>query len=190
MEYPAVITREGSYVLASFPDCLGCQTFVEKGADIEAAAQDALEGWLEANFVRDLVPGRPGTIRIPANAEVRRITVPMKLAFRLGLRWARDAAGASQAEFGKRFGMTQQQYARLEGTRSNPTIETIERVAPFARLEVDVTEFNFGRGQRLATPAPTSGRSSARPRRVNTVAAAGVVHSVKKSASGRKHSKR
>ena len=46
MRYAALISREGKYTLAEFPDCGGCQTFVKGKKPIEPMAQEALEGWL------------------------------------------------------------------------------------------------------------------------------------------------
>lgn len=128
MQYSAVVTREGAFTLAAFPDCPGCQTFVRGDEDIDTAAQEALEGWLEANLGREMVPLRPGTVSIPRGAEVHEITVPLPLAFRLELRWVRAEASKTQAQFGKQLGMSQQQYAKLEGTGSNPTLGTVQRV--------------------------------------------------------------
>lgn len=129
MHYRCVVSREGQFTLAEFPDCPGCQTFVKGRADITVAVREALEGWLEANLGRDLIPKKPGTVRIPKGAKVIEISVPMPLAFRLELRWKRADARKTQAEFGKLLGMSQQQYAKLEGPRSNPTLETVQRIA-------------------------------------------------------------
>jgi len=74
---------------------------------------------------------RKGTLMVPIGTRSRVIdvAVPMPLALRLDLRWKRDAAKKTQAEFGKLLGMSQQQYAKLEGPRSNPTLETVQRIA-------------------------------------------------------------
>lgn len=155
LHYPAIITREGRYTLASFPDCPGCQTFVEEGEDIEVMAREALEGWLEANLTRDLVPNRPGTVAVSRGADVRQISVPFRLGFRLRLRWVREISGETQAEFAKKVGMTQQQYARLEGAKSNPTLETVDRVTSYAPLHdelvavYDVIPINHGQHKRV-----------------------------------------
>ncbi len=97
--------------------------------DIARAAREALEGWLEANLGRDMVPNKPGTEKIARRAKVIDVAVPMSLAFRLELRWKRTEVRKTQAEFGKLLGMTQQQYAKLEGPRSNPTLETVQRIS-------------------------------------------------------------
>ena len=142
MKYPAIITKEGAFTLAEFPDCEGCQTYARKGEDIGEVAREALDGWLEANLGRDTIPNRPGTVPIAKNAEVREISVPLALAIRLELRRARADVGLTQSEFGKVLGMTQQQYARLEGAGSNPTVDTVDRLAKVAGLGVDVTRID------------------------------------------------
>lgn len=57
------------------------------------------------------------------------VVVPMPLAFRLELRWKRAEVRKTQAEFRRLLGMTQQEYAKLEGSRSNPTLQTVQRIA-------------------------------------------------------------
>jgi len=171
MQYPAIITKEGEFTLAEFADCEGCQTFVRKGEDIEESAREALEGWLEANLGRDTVPNRPGTVPIPKAAEVRNILVPLAIAFRLELRWARADAGKTQAEFSKALGMTQQQYARLEGADSNPTVSTIDRVGRAAGFGVAVFRYDrlqlpAGHGKHVAETATSRGTRKKAGKRV------------------------
>lgn len=127
MQYPAVITREGKFILAKFPDCPGCQTFVEQGASIEEAAQEALEGWLESNLGRDLVPPRPSH-STGKRQGILMVPVDPLLGVRLELRWARDDADLTQARLAQRVGMSQQQVAKLE-SGGNPTLSTLSRVA-------------------------------------------------------------
>jgi transcriptional regulator with XRE-family HTH domain len=57
------------------------------------------------------------------------VEVPARLAAKVELRWARHRAGLSQAQLAKRAGVSQQQIAKLERPGSNPTIETLDRVA-------------------------------------------------------------
>jgi predicted RNase H-like HicB family nuclease len=59
MNYCAEITYEGRFVLAEFPDCPGCQTFVEVGEDFLAAATEALNVWLESLLDHGEVPPMP-----------------------------------------------------------------------------------------------------------------------------------
>lgn len=137
MQYPAVVTREGKYLLAEFPDCPGCQTFVPEGESIGKAAREALEGWLESNLGRDLVPPHPSkTLRERGQAVF--VPVDSLLAVRLDLRWARDEADLTQSHLARRVGMTQQQLARLEAG-GNPTLSTLSRVAEGLGRRVVVT---------------------------------------------------
>lgn len=126
MQYPAVVKREGRFVLAEFPDCPGCQTFAEDRESLESNAEEALVGWLESNLGRDLVPPRPSH---KSGNGILLIPVPVSLALRMELRWARDDAKLTQAQLAKRIGMTQQQLASLESENANPTFDTITRVA-------------------------------------------------------------
>jgi predicted RNase H-like HicB family nuclease/DNA-binding XRE family transcriptional regulator len=136
MQYPARISREGKYILADFPDCPGCQTFAESRDDLQAAAKEALEGWLEAHLVSGHVPPRPSPVSILGGA---RINVRPGLAAALNIRWARHEEGLSQSELGRRAGVSQQQIAKLENPDENPTVETLDKVARALRLSLDLT---------------------------------------------------
>jgi DNA-binding XRE family transcriptional regulator/predicted RNase H-like HicB family nuclease len=138
MRYAAVITKEGRNTLAEFPDCPGCQTFAEPGESIAAQAEDALSGWLEAHLATGDVPPRPG--RRPPKGKILWVEVPARLAVKIYLRWARADARLTQSEVAKRAGVSQQQIAKLEHPKANPTIETLEKVAAAlgARVEVAI----------------------------------------------------
>jgi ribosome-binding protein aMBF1 (putative translation factor) len=138
VQYDAFIHREGSRVLAEFPDCSGCQTFAT-GEEIAAMARDALEGWLEAHLVGGKVPPRPTErARAPDGKNLVRVPVRAGLAAVLAIRWARQDAGLSQAELGRRAGVSQQQINKLEDPDENPKIETLEKVARALGLALDV----------------------------------------------------
>jgi DNA-binding XRE family transcriptional regulator/predicted RNase H-like HicB family nuclease len=139
MRYPAVVTKEGRATLAEFPDCPGCQTFAEPREDILAQAEDALRGWLEATLAAGEAPARPAKrVRTPRGGRLLWVSVPAKLAVKLSLRWQRQQAGLTQAQLAKRAKVSQQQIAKLEDPDSNPTIETLEKVAKAlgAHLEI------------------------------------------------------
>ncbi|MGI5864761.1 MAG: helix-turn-helix transcriptional regulator [Myxococcales bacterium] len=57
------------------------------------------------------------------------IPVPAKLAVKLSLRWQRQEVGRTQAQLARRANVSQQLIAKLEDPDSNPTIETLEKVA-------------------------------------------------------------
>jgi DNA-binding XRE family transcriptional regulator/predicted RNase H-like HicB family nuclease len=156
VEYPAILGREGKFLLAEFPDCPGCQTCIEDGdGDIEAEAKDAVSGWLEVHLGRNMVPPMPSHVgRHGRNA----VGVPIDphLAIRLQLRWARADASLTQERLAEKIGMSQQQLARLESGESNPTVKTITRVAEALGRRFVMS---------LEKPAMPSGRKkSVRPR--------------------------
>lgn len=142
MRYPAIITREGRNTLAAFPSCPGCQTFAGPREPIVRLAAEALEGWLEAHLVTGDLPPRPPTRapRIPAGGRLLWVEVPAKLGLQLHLRWARQDAGLTQAQLAKRAGVSQQAIAKLENPDSNPTLDTMQKVARAlgARLRVSL----------------------------------------------------
>ncbi len=129
MEYNAVVTTEGKFTLAEFLDCPGCQTFAEEGESIEAMAADALGGWLVSNLSRGISPPRPGSVPIAKGAKMIAVRVSPALAIRIELRCAREDANLTQAGLAQAVGITQQQIAKLEAADSNPTIDTLQRVA-------------------------------------------------------------
>lgn len=138
MRYPAIISSEGDATLAEFPDAPGCQTFT-RGDDIRARAQEALEGWLEAQLEDRETPPRPSArAKVPKRAVLDWIAINPALGARLALRWAREDAGLSQAELAKRMGVSQQAYAKLESPDANLTMETLERAAEALGLRVEV----------------------------------------------------
>ena len=144
MRYPAIITKERKATLAEFPDCPGCQTFAEPGESIEVQAADALAGWLESELAEGRTPPRPGK-RLPKKGMW--IEVPPLLAVRLALRRAREDASLSQAELAKRAGVSQPMIAQLEHPDSNPTIQTLQKVARALGASLHVSLELTGSGQ-------------------------------------------
>jgi predicted RNase H-like HicB family nuclease/DNA-binding XRE family transcriptional regulator len=148
MRYPATVSREGKFILAFFPDCPGCQTQADPGERIEDQAAEALQGWLEAHLIDGEAPPRPSR-RSPRRRKGEKIIwieVPLKLAVKLVVRWARQEAGLTQAQLAKLAGVSQPVVAKLESPRSNPTVETLDRV--FSVLKVH-PEFGMPREQHL-----------------------------------------
>lgn len=139
MEYVATLAREGRYTLIEFPDCEGCQTFSdpEEGEDAASVARDALEGWLVAHLVDGEAPPPP-TKRASAGRGELAVRVSPSLAIALQVRWRRQALGLSQAQLGKRLGVTRQQAAALEDPAGNLRVSTLERIADALALELEV----------------------------------------------------
>jgi len=145
MRYTALVTREGNATLAEFPDCPGCQTFVREGdgrGTIEDNACEALEGWLEASLADgDEIPAPAARVRVPQGARAMPVDVSARLAVKIGLRQARRRAHLTQAALAAKAGVSQQQIARIESPDSNPTVETLEKVARAlgARLRLELS---------------------------------------------------
>jgi DNA-binding XRE family transcriptional regulator/predicted RNase H-like HicB family nuclease len=139
MHYDAYVRREGKHLLVEFPDCPGCQTFVDSRNALANTAQDALEGWLEAHLVDGRIPPRPvSRSGAPARKRLARIPVRAGLTAALTIRWARQDAGLSQKALGALAGVKQQQIAKLEDPDENPTLETLEKVAKALGLSVHI----------------------------------------------------
>lgn len=151
LRYPAIVEKEGKNVLAEFPTCPGCQTFAPPGHDIEREAKDALEGWLETWLQERQVPPRPPATFRARRGHVLWVVVEPKLAVKLELRWARERAGLTQAQLAQRAKVSQPAIAQLEDPESNPTVETLQKVARALGAELSIT---------LA--APSSGRTARR----------------------------
>ena len=138
MRYPAVVTKEGKNVLAEFPTCPGCQTFAPPGHDIEHEAAEALELWLETPLQERTLPARPPRTFKTRKGTVLWVVVDPKLAVKLELRWMRDDLGLTQAELARLAGVSQPAIAQLESPDSNPTIDTVNRVARAMGGQIDL----------------------------------------------------
>lgn len=133
MEYLAKIVRYDDGWNVSFPDKVNVHTFGESLEDALKMAEEALNETLEVEFDMgfDIVPPRRHRGRDLYPVPVRsHIVVAYKLK---ELR-----ANRSQVEFARLVGTSQQDYQRLEKSRSNPTIKTLEKIAKASgkRLEV------------------------------------------------------
>jgi transcriptional regulator with XRE-family HTH domain/predicted RNase H-like HicB family nuclease len=137
MRYPAVVTKEGKNVLADFPTCPGCQTFAPPGHAIEHEAKEALELWLETHLQERMLPPRPPRTFKARKGTILWVPVDPKLAVKLELRWMREDLGLTQAELAKLAGVSQPAIAQLESPDSNPTIETLNRVAGAMGARID-----------------------------------------------------
>jgi predicted RNase H-like HicB family nuclease/DNA-binding XRE family transcriptional regulator len=140
MFYLAYVHREGQSWLAEFPDAPGCQTFADSLEELQADAQEAIEGWLEAHLVGGEAPPRPRAKHPRLNGrELRKVCVAPSLAAALEVRWARQERGWSQSELAARVGVSQQQIAKIENPDENPTIKTIEKVAHALGMELHLS---------------------------------------------------
>lgn len=142
MEYVARLAKEGRRTIITFPDCPGCDTFAERGEDVETVAREALEGWLEAHLKEGVAPPTPGAGRKPrgaSEAELITVRVDPTLALRLELRWARQERGLSQGQLATLTGVTRQQISLLESPDTNPTLATLQKVASALGMDLRIT---------------------------------------------------
>ncbi len=111
---------------------------------IEEQAAEALQGWLEAHLLDGEAPPRPSvrSPRVRRGERVLWVEIPLRLAVKLVVRWARQDAGLTQARLAKLAGVSQPVIAKLEAPNSNPTVETLDRV--FSVLKVS-PEFGMPR---------------------------------------------
>jgi antitoxin HicB len=137
MYYVARLAREGKRTLIDFPDCPGCQTFVEPRENALSMAREALEGWLELHLEDGEAPPRPRRIR--ATPRAVRVAIDPSLAVRLQIRWARQDAKLSQGDLAARVGVTRQQISLLESKGGNLQVATLGRIAEALGLELDVS---------------------------------------------------
>src|SRR5437899_10660077 len=137
MREPAVMPKEGKNVTADFPTLPGCQTFAPPGRDIEHEAKEALELWLESHLQQRMLPPRPPRSLKARKGTVLWVPVDPKLAVKLELRWMREDLRLTQAELAKLAGVSQPAIAQLESPDSNPTIDTLNRVAGAMGAQID-----------------------------------------------------
>jgi len=168
MRFPAVVTKEGKNLLANFPTCPGCHTFAPPGHDIEHEAKEALELWLESNLQERILPPRPPRTFKAKKGTVLWVPVEPKLAVKLELRWIRDDLGLTQAELAKLAGVSQPAIAQLESPDSNPTIDTLNRVARAMGVEID---FRSSAGESAKSYAKQLRRLAPGPQRERVIAA-------------------
>ena len=168
MRYPAVVTKEGKNLLANFPTCPGCHTFAPPGHDIEPEAKEALELWLESHLQERMLPPRPPRTFKTRKGTLLWIPVAPKLAVKLELRWMREDLGVTQAELAKLAGVSQPAIAQLESPDSNPTIDTLNRVAGAMGAQID---FRPSAGESVKSYARQLRRLGPVPKRARVVKA-------------------
>lgn len=124
MEYLAKIVSYDDGWNVSFPDKENVNTFGESLEDAIKMAEEALNETLEVEFDLgfDIVPvGRH------RGKDLYPITVRPHIVVAYRLKELR--AARTQVEFARLIGTSQQDYQRLEKSRSNPTIKTLEKIA-------------------------------------------------------------
>ena len=136
MKYPAIISKDGGSYLVEFPGLEGCLT--EGSSLLEAVenAKEALDGWLESNYTRNIKVKEPDeclklALKKKKNKSDELVTIPMSsvLALAYLMRFSRKNDGnKSLEEYAELMNVSQQNYSKVfENPKANPTIETIER---------------------------------------------------------------
>ncbi|MGB8933392.1 MAG: helix-turn-helix transcriptional regulator [Anaeromyxobacteraceae bacterium] len=149
--FPCIVRCEGRFVTAEFPDCPGCQTFVEQGKEIAPVAAEALQGWLEMALAEGEAPPRPTPrLRPPRGSRLIAVPIPPRLGLTLALRWARQDAGLSQAALARQLGVSQQAVAKVEHPDANPTLDTLLRVAAALGMSLSLSLSRQARSPRRA----------------------------------------
>lgn len=137
MNYVAELAREGRRTLIEFPDLPGCVTFAEANEDVEAVAREALEGWLAVHLEGGEAPPQPSPRRKAGRGRLA-VRVDPALSIALQLRWRRQDLKLSQADLGKRLGVSRQQVALLERPGGNLRVSTLAKAAEALDVELDV----------------------------------------------------
>ncbi|MHB8837640.1 MAG: type II toxin-antitoxin system HicB family antitoxin [Gemmatimonadaceae bacterium] len=137
MQFHAMAWPDGGQYSVVFVDAPGCQTCADDRRSVEAMAQDAVEGWVEAHLVTGSaipVPTRMRRRRLPKGGWWLTITIPLKIAVRAALVTRRVQMGLSQADMAARMKVTRQAYQQLESPDANLRLDTLTRA--FQALEV------------------------------------------------------
>jgi len=139
LHYTAIVTREGRYWVAVYADAPGCQTQATSESSLRVAAQEALDGWLEAHLADERVPPAPRTrVRTPRGARAWRVEVQPTLAMAIQVRRARLAAGLSRSQLARKAGVSVDDIAELEKPGDGVTVGILARVARALGGRLDV----------------------------------------------------
>jgi antitoxin HicB len=91
--YAKIVPDDNGVLIATFPDCHGCQTCSDTMGEVIDAATEALDGWLEAHLACGNVPPKPSS---PASLiGMHIIRVSRDLSQRLHKKWE-DVESAQQ----------------------------------------------------------------------------------------------
>lgn len=135
MKYPAIISKKGNSYLVEFPGLDGCLTEGSNFIEAIENAKEALDGWLESNYTRNLQVREPEDCLKLANKQKRRgailATIPMSsvLALAYLMRLSRKKDGnKSLQDLADLMKVSQQNYSKVfENPKANPSLDTIEK---------------------------------------------------------------
>lgn len=141
MKYQAKVEQEGKYWNAEFPDCPGCATFGSTKQEALEMAAEALTGWLAVALDRGDVPP------MPAFLDGTPVAPDAPIAVAVQVRLHRHHSNMSQSKLAEAAGLTQQQISKLETSKSNPTVKTLQAVSRAMGRDLLVL---------MSTPAPAT----------------------------------
>ncbi len=113
-----------------FPDVENVATTAQNEQSVPERARVALEKHLRQQMCDGTFPSWPGMHLAPHAHEKRcHINVPAGLSVAVQVRRLRIQRGWSQTELAHRVGVSQQQIAKVEDPDTNPTVDTIAKIA-------------------------------------------------------------
>lgn len=135
MKYPALITKDGSSYLVEFPGLDGCLTEGSNLIEAVENAKEALDGWLESNYTRNIKVKEPHECLKLAKKQKQKgdelVTIPTSSVIALAylMRFSRKKDGnKSLEEYADLMNFSQQNYSKVfENPKANPTLDTIEK---------------------------------------------------------------
>jgi DNA-binding XRE family transcriptional regulator/predicted RNase H-like HicB family nuclease len=137
MRYPAkVVELRGGKRGILFPDLPGCDAEAGSESEVQEDARRALNDWLERLLGRGERP--PPVGESPTLCSWIWVPVEPCLAVPIQIRGLRTRLGWTQAELGRRLGVTQQQVAKLERPGGNPMLGTLVEAARAMNAELTV----------------------------------------------------
>ncbi len=130
LTFVAYVRRRSGRWSIRFPEVDGCTAQAEDEASVRSTASRALEEHLRGQLTTGSRFDWPRMHLTPRSDEVRvHIDVPPGLAIALQVRRLRARRGWSQSDLARRVGVSQQQIAKVEDPDTNPTVETINKIA-------------------------------------------------------------
>jgi antitoxin HicB len=137
LKYPARFepSEEGGYVV-EFIDLPGCHSEGDTMEEAKAMAREALTGWLESVYSRDLRIPEPSTL---AGSDVHYFSPEPEIEIPIMIRKLRTEKGLSQKQVADAIGIKYQTYQRFENPRTfNATVKNLKRISNVLGKELEI----------------------------------------------------